>query len=103
LNEEIKRLLEEIKGDKELVEEYVAMKREKARKRLRELLEIDKDVQEAKDLLKDAFVVIFHDNEVLLKASESWRNLKESGELIDDRDILIASVAITKGIPLMTS
>ena len=55
-----------------------------------------------KSLLEEAFVVIFHDNEVLTKAGEIWIELKKSGELIDDRDVLIASVAITKNIPLLT-
>jgi len=48
VKEEVKKLLEEIKGDKdwntflkELAEEYLAIKREKIRRRLRELLVID--------------------------------------------------------------
>jgi len=61
-----------------------------------------KNIEEAKTLLESAFIVIFHDNDVLKKASEIWTTLKQSGELIDDRDVLIASVAITKNLPLLT-
>jgi len=61
-----------------------------------------KDVKEAKSLLESAFVVVFHDNDVILKASEIWIELKKSGKLIDERDLLIASVAIAKGMYLMT-
>jgi predicted nucleic acid-binding protein len=61
-----------------------------------------KNVREVKALLESAFVVVFHDNDVLVKASEIWIELKKSGELIDERDILIASVAITKGMHLLT-
>ncbi len=48
IREDVKKLLEEVKGDKdwntflkELAEEYIAMKREKVRSRLKELLIID--------------------------------------------------------------
>lgn len=54
VREDVKRLLEEVKGDKdwntflkELVEEYIAIKRESVRKRLKELLIID-DFEELK-------------------------------------------------------
>lgn len=54
VREDVKRLLEEVKGDKdwntflkELVEEYIAIKRESVRKRLKELLVID-DFEELK-------------------------------------------------------
>ena len=54
VREDVKKLLEEVKGDKdwntflkELVEEYIAMKREKVRKKLRELLVIE-DFEELK-------------------------------------------------------
>lgn len=61
-----------------------------------------KDVREAKALLESVFVVVFHDNDVLIKASEIWKELKKSGKLIEERDILIASVAIAKGFKLLT-
>ncbi|WP_456328445.1 hypothetical protein [Archaeoglobus sp.] len=48
VREDVKKLLEEIKGNKdwntflkELAEEYIAIKREKVRRKLRELLVID--------------------------------------------------------------
>lgn len=61
-----------------------------------------KDVRRAKELLEEGFKVIFHDNEVILKASELWKVLKESGEMVDDRDLLIAAAGISKNLPLMT-
>ncbi len=56
----------------------------------------------AKNLLEEAFVVIPLDNEVLLKATEIWRDLKRRGLLIDERDLLIGATAIAKGLPLAT-
>jgi len=48
VRDDVKKLLEELKGEKdwssflkELAEEYIALKREKIRKRLKELLVID--------------------------------------------------------------
>ena len=61
-----------------------------------------KDTRKAKELLEEGFRVIFHDNEAILKASEMWKALKESGEIVDDRDLLIAAVGISKKLPLMT-
>jgi len=46
--------------------------------------------------------VIFNDNSIIKKASEIWISLKKSGELIDDRNLLIASVAIDKNLKLLT-
>ena len=42
------------------------------------------------------------DNEVLREASSIWRELRESGKLIDDRDLLIGATAIAKDLPLWT-
>ncbi len=61
-----------------------------------------KDVKRAKKLLEETFVVVYNNNEILLKAAEIWIALKESDEIVDDRDILIASAAIAKNLPLMT-
>ena len=61
-----------------------------------------RDVRKAKELLESAFIVVFHDNDVLVKASEIWIELNKKGELIDERDILIASVAIAKNFKLLT-
>ena len=46
--------------------------------------------------------MIFNDNSIIKKASEIWISLKNSGELIDDRNLLIASVAIDKNLKLLT-
>jgi len=49
-----------------------------------------------------SFSVIFHDNAIIQKASEIWVSLKRSGQLIDDRDLLIAAISIVNGLSLMT-
>lgn len=46
--------------------------------------------------------MIYHDNEVLARAAEMWRELRQSGELIDDRDLLMGATAIAKNLPLLT-
>jgi len=61
-----------------------------------------KDPKRAKELLEECFSVIFNDNSIIKKASEIWISLKKSGELIDDRNLLIASVAIDKNLKLLT-
>lgn len=61
-----------------------------------------RDPSKAKELLEQEFIVVYHDNEVLEKAAEIWRALRREGALIDDRDLLIGSVAIAKGLPLLT-
>jgi predicted nucleic acid-binding protein len=69
---------------------------------LYEFLRGSRDPARAKRLLEEGFRIIFHDNDVILKASELWRTLKESGEMVEDRDLLIAAVSISKNLPLMT-
>lgn len=61
-----------------------------------------KDVGRGKKLIEEGFKIIFHDNDVILKACEIWKSLKEMGELVDDRDLLIAATAIVKDLPLLT-
>jgi len=60
------------------------------------------DYAEAKSELERALVVAYPTNDVLVKAVEVYRDLKKRGELIDERDLLIAATAIALGIPLKT-
>ncbi|MCD6349090.1 MAG: type II toxin-antitoxin system VapC family toxin [Candidatus Korarchaeota archaeon] len=60
------------------------------------------DPPRAKALLEDLCSVIPLDNEVFREASSIWSELRESGELIDDRDLLIGATAIAKDLPLWT-
>ena len=61
------------------------------------------DVKEAKKLLEESFAVIWVDNEILEKASLIWRDLRAKGRIIDDRDLIIGTTAIVKGLKLMTA
>ena len=60
------------------------------------------DYAEAKSKLERALVVAYPTNDILVKAVEVYRDLKKRGELIDERDLLIAATAIALGIPLKT-
>ena len=44
---------------------------------------------EAKKLLEESFIITPINNQVLLKGAEIWRNLRQKGALIDDRDLEI--------------
>ena len=69
---------------------------------LYEFIRGTKDIPEAKKLIEEGFIIPYHNNQIIRKASEIWVSTKKTGEMIDDRDILIAAVAITKQIPLFT-
>ncbi|MGC8932368.1 MAG: type II toxin-antitoxin system VapC family toxin [Candidatus Methanodesulfokora sp.] len=55
-----------------------------------------------KEELEKAFTVVPLSNDVLIKAVEIYRELKSSGEVIDERDLLIGATAIALNIPLKT-
>ena len=61
-----------------------------------------RDPAEAKKLLEEEFTVIYHDNEIIERAAEIWRRLRSAGLPVDDRDLLVAAVAIVKKLPLLT-
>ncbi len=61
------------------------------------------DPPRAKALLEDLCTVIPLDNKVLEEASSIWRELRDDGKLIDDRDLLIGATAIVKDLPLWTN
>ncbi len=61
-----------------------------------------RDLGRAKDLLEETFSVLWVDNDVILTASRLWRGLRERGETLEDRDLVIAATAISRGIPLKT-
>lgn len=69
---------------------------------LYEFLRGTKSVSEAKELLEEGFIVIFHDNYIIQRAAEIWIDLRRRGELLDDRDLLIGATAIEKNLPLLT-
>jgi predicted nucleic acid-binding protein len=67
---------------------------------LYEFLRGVKDPKTAKKILEEEFIVIWNDNEILETASRIYRELKNSGNLVSDADIIIASTAIVKGLRL---
>ena len=60
------------------------------------------DYAEVKSRLEKALTVVYPTNEILVKAVEIYRDLRKKGELIDERDLLVAATAIALGIPLKT-
>lgn len=69
---------------------------------LYEFIRGTKDIPEAKSLIEEGFSILYHDNQIIKKASEMWVATKKTGEMIDDRDILIAAAAISKQLPFYT-
>lgn len=69
---------------------------------LYEFIRGSKDISKAKTLLEEGFSVIYHDNPVIQKASEIWVDIKERGEILDDRDVLIGAASAVKNLPLLT-
>lgn len=69
---------------------------------LYEFIRGTKDSYEAKKLLEEDFIVIFHDNDILRNAAEMWKKLRSQGKLVDDRDLLIAATSISRDLPLLT-
>ncbi|AEA13613.1 PilT-like protein [Thermoproteus uzoniensis 768-20] len=69
---------------------------------LYELLRGFTDIERAKRLLEDIFLVVWNDNSILLRAAEIYRELRRRGVTISDADILIGATAIAKNMPLWT-
>ncbi len=69
---------------------------------LYEFLRGRRDYQRVKKEMEAVFYVVPLTNEVMLKAVEIYRDLRKKGELIEDRDLLIAATSIALGIPLFT-
>lgn len=92
-------LIEYVKGLKELPVSQLFI----SEITLYEFIRGTREIGEAKKLLEEGFAVIYHNNSIVLKASEIWKYLKRKGMLIDDRDILIGATAISKNLPLLTN
>lgn len=67
-----------------------------------EFLRGAKDPKTVKEILEDLFFVFNIDNEIIVKYTEIYRDLKTKGIAIDDADLIIASTSITKSVPLIT-
>jgi predicted nucleic acid-binding protein len=69
---------------------------------LYEFIRGSREPKKAKELLEKDFIIIFHDNEIIENAAAVWRTLRSKGVPVEDRDLLIAATAISKGLPLLT-
>ncbi len=92
-------LIEYVKGRKELPPSSIYYISEVT---VYEFIRGTRDPEEAKEILEDMFSVIWADNEVLKLAASIWASLKEEGKSLDDRDIVIGAMAVTKGLKLLT-
>ncbi len=61
-----------------------------------------RDPEEVKKMLEEMFPVIWADNEILGMSTEIWRDMREEGKPLDDRDMVIGATAIVKGPKLLT-
>ncbi|HDH07325.1 MAG TPA: type II toxin-antitoxin system VapC family toxin [Thermoproteales archaeon] len=61
-----------------------------------------KSPAKAKKLLEESFSVIPLTNKILEEAASIWRDLKDSGLMLDDRDLIIGTTAIVYGLKLYT-
>ena len=55
-----------------------------------------------KELLEAVVKVIKLDNDIILKASEIYSELRKSGSMIDEADIIIGATGIVKNIEIAT-
>ncbi len=69
---------------------------------LMEFLRGTRDEGRTKRLLEELFYVIFLDNEIIKEYARLYKELAWAGDKIDERDLIIASTAITKKLPLWT-
>lgn len=61
-----------------------------------------KDYEDVKRIMESSFVIVSLSNDIILKATEIYRDLREKGEILDERDLLIGASAIVLGIPIKT-
>lgn len=55
-----------------------------------------------KELLEKGYEILNINNKVILKYCDLYNSLKKRGQLISDADLLIAAIAITNGLTLIT-
>lgn len=60
------------------------------------------DPERSKKLLEESFTILWINNDIILIATKIWQELKKSGKLIDDRDIMIGATAISNKLKLYT-
>ncbi len=71
-------------------------------KRGLEAIRSKKKIEEFENICMDIRVLLIDEKDILDRAANIWANLKQKGQLIEDADILIASIAIVKGYVLVS-
>lgn len=69
---------------------------------LRGLAFIGKDVGAHKAYLEASLEVLPFDNRSVLKASDVYAKLRRKGALVEDPDLVIASICMANGLPIVT-
>lgn len=69
---------------------------------LRGLAYLGKDLEEYKAHLEAHLNVLALDNKAILQASRMFGELKRSGSLVEDPDLLIAGICLANSLPLVT-
>ena len=69
---------------------------------LRGLAHLGKSVTEYKAYVESNLEVLPFDNRAIVMASELHAKLRKKGALVEDPDLLIASMCVANGIPLVT-
>ena len=72
---------------------------------LRGLYAIRKSSEEIKNikrLIEKLYVIVWPSNKTIILLSEIWNSLRERGITIDDRDLMIGTLAIEHSMPLWT-
>lgn len=91
-------LIEYVKGNIELNGIYPCI----SELTLYEFIRGTSDPERAKKLLEESFTILWINNDIVLIATKIWQELKRSGKLIDDRDIMIGATAISNKLKLYT-
>jgi predicted nucleic acid-binding protein len=62
----------------------------------------DEKREQAKELIEESYQTIGLDNDAVLTYCTLYRKLRQEGETIPDADLLIASTAISRDMPIQT-
>jgi len=91
-------LIDLTKGEAELPEEPLAI----TTITLYEFLRGTEKIDEVARILTDNFAILGESVESIEISARIWRDLRKSGDIIQDADIIIAGIAIAHKIPLWT-
>ena len=63
---------------------------------------ISSKIEEFENICRTMAVLLIDEKDILDRAANIWAKLRQKGQLIEDADILIASIAIVKGYVLVS-